>query len=137
MTLTDIQLRPARRVLRQFAVAFFVFGIGWGVVLWVRGYHRTAAILAGAGFVIGLAGLIAPSTIRWLFVGCMVLAFPIGWLISQVALALVFYLLITPIALFFRLRGRDALQLKRPLADASLWKPKTQPDDIRRYFRQY
>ena len=67
----------------------------------------------------------------------MVLAFPIGWLVSQLVLALIFYGLITPLALVFRGRGRDPLQRARPASDESLWRPKASPADVRRYFRQY
>ena len=43
----------------------------------------------------------------------MVLAFPIGWTVSQVILLLMFYGLFTPIGLVFRLIGRDPLQRAR------------------------
>ena len=43
----------------------------------------------------------------------MVLAFPIGWTVSQVILLLMFYGLFTPIGLVFRLIGRDPLHRAR------------------------
>jgi hypothetical protein len=137
MTWANIQLNPPPRVLRQFTVAVLVFAFGWAVAQWIRGHQTAATVLAIVGAVVGLVGFLFPRALRWLFVGCMIATFPIGWLISQFVLALTFYLIITPIALFFRMLGRDVLQLKRPSADASLWKPKKQPDDIRRYLRQY
>ena len=124
-------------MLRQFAAACLVFGLGWSAILWARGHHQAATVLGVIAAVVGTGGLIVPRALRWLFVGFMIAAFPIGWLISQIMLALMFYGIILPIALFFKLVGRDVLQRRRPPADASLWKIKTQPDDIRRYFRQY
>ena len=44
----------------------------------------------------------------------MVLAFPIGWTVSQVMLAMMFFGLFTPIGLVFRLIGRDPLHRARP-----------------------
>ena len=67
----------------------------------------------------------------------MVLAFPIGWVVSQVMLLLMFYLIITPVSLFFRIQGRDALARKPAPNRASFWQPKQTPEDVRSYFRQY
>jgi hypothetical protein len=86
---------------------------------------------------LGLLGLIKPAALRWLFVTWMVLAFPIGWLVSQIMLLLMFYLLITPVALLFRLQGRDPLARKPAPERTSFWSPKKVPDDVRSYFRQY
>jgi len=91
----------------------------------------------GLALVIGLLGLIKPAAVRWLFVGWMVVAFPIGWLISLLMLLLVFYGIITPVALFFRLRGRDLLRRKSSLPGATYWLPKDMPHDVRSYFQQY
>ncbi len=46
---------------------------------------------------------------RWVYIGWMILAFPIGWTVSQVMLAVMFFGLFTPIGLVFRLIGRDPL----------------------------
>jgi hypothetical protein len=67
----------------------------------------------------------------------MVAAFPIGWVISQTMLLLMFYGIITPVALFLRLRGRDSLYLRRPQNAATFWLPKQTPTDVRSYLRQY
>jgi hypothetical protein len=67
----------------------------------------------------------------------MVMAFPIGWTISQFILALMFYRLFTPIGLVFRLLGRDALHRVRQPGLDSYWSPKATPADPRRYFKQF
>ena len=61
---------------------------------------------------------------RPIYVGWMVLAFPIGWTVSQAMLALMFYGLFTPIGLLFRLIGRDPLQLSRRSGLETYWTPK-------------
>ncbi len=65
------------------------------------------------------------------------LAFPIGWVISHVILALVFYGLFTPLALVFRLIGRDALVLRRSPSARGYWQPRPQVTDPRRYLKQF
>jgi hypothetical protein len=67
----------------------------------------------------------------------MVLAFPIGWTISQVVLALLFYGLFAPIGLVFRLIGRDPLHRARQPGKESYWTAKATPSDLRRYLKQF
>lgn len=52
---------------------------------WRADISRRATVLGA--LVVGLAGLVVPATIRWIYVGCMIAAFPVGWVVSQVMLA--------------------------------------------------
>ncbi len=65
----------------------------------------------------------------------LLVAFPIGWLVSNVAFLAMYYLLLTPLALVFRLVGRDVLVLRRPRAD-SHWKNRDPASDPARYWNQ-
>jgi hypothetical protein len=133
-----LDLHPTDRMLRQFAAAWLIVLSGFAANQWLtRGNPRLAAALAGLAFVVGIAGLLRPRVIRWLFVGTTVVAFPIGWVVSQVMLFALFIGVITPVALLFKLRGRDRLARKRPDAQTSYWKPKSTTEDMRRYLRQY
>ena len=128
--------KPAK--LRQFAAAWLVFFLALGFHQWIAGGHKTVGItLITVAVVAGIPGLLKPGTIRWLFVGAMTLAFPIGWLVSHLALGLMFYGVLTPVALAFKVLRRDALW-RRPASNRStLWVPKSTPQDVRSYFRQY
>ena len=138
MRWSDIPWRPPPRMLRQFAGLWIVF-FG-GLALWL-GFVRqqpTAAFVVGALAVgVGLLGLVRPAAVRPIFVAWMALAFPIGWVVSRLMLGLVYYGLFTPLALIFRLIGRDELRLKRPAGQESHWQPKTIPADPARRFRPY
>ncbi len=138
MTWSDIPFQPTTKVLRQFAAAWLFFFLALGAYQYLARHHVALGLaLVGIALVIGLPGLIRPRAVRWLFVGWMVVAFPIGWLLSLLMLLLMFYGLITPVALVFRLRGRDLLGRKRPAAGATFWLPKHTPQNVRSYFRQY
>jgi hypothetical protein len=138
MKWSDLPLEPGPRALRQFAAAWLVFFLALGAQQYfVRDHHRIGSALAAMAVIFGVLGLIRPFAIRWLFVVWLVMAFPIGWVISQVMLAIMFYVLITPIAVLFRLRGRDVLARKPAPEQATFWLPKEIPQDIRSYFRQY
>ena len=111
-----------------------------GMALWqalVRGHTGLALIFAFLALTIGPLGLARPDGLRWIYVGWMVLAFPIGWTVSQVLLALMFYGLFTPIGLIFKLLGaRPASPHRRPELK-SYWAPKPVPVDLRSYFKQF
>jgi hypothetical protein len=134
----DINLHPSERILRQFAAAWLVVLIGLAANQWLmRGNARIAAALLAVAVLVGGAGLVRPRAVRWLFVSSTIAAFPIGWVISQVMLFVLFIGVITPIALMFRLQGRDRLARKPAPGQDSYWKPKITTEDIGRYLRQY
>jgi len=138
MKWSDIQFQPTKKVLRQFAAAWLVFLLAAAAHQWLARGHQSAALILGViAVVVGGFGLVVPPTIRWVYVGAVMLAFPIGWVVSQVMLAVMFFVVITPLALFFRVRGRDLLHRKSPQTDGTFWTTKSLPQDMRRYFRQY
>jgi hypothetical protein len=50
---------------------------------------------------------------------------------------LLFYVVITPVAVFFKMTGRDALQRKRHADQETYWAAKPQARDLRSYLRQF
>lgn len=138
MNWADLPLKPTPRALRQFAAAWLLFFLTAGAYRYLaRGQHTVGLVLGLLAVVVGVTGLIKPAAVRWLFVAATVVAFPIGWVISQIMMAVMFYAVITPLALVFRLRGRDLLARKPAPDRASFWVPKQTPEDMRAYFRQY
>jgi hypothetical protein len=67
----------------------------------------------------------------------MVAAFPIGWTVSLVLLALVYYVVFTAFGLVFRVLGRDPLGRSFNRAAPTYWVPRRQPESAERYFRQF
>jgi Saxitoxin biosynthesis operon protein SxtJ len=138
MQWSDVQFDPPRTTLRQFAGLWLV--VWGGLALWqafVRGRGELGLALGAFALTIGLVGLARPQWVRVIYVGWMVLAFPIGWMISQVMLVVMFFGLFAPIGLVFRLLGRDPLQRARQPEPKSYWTPKPAPADLRHYFKQF
>jgi Saxitoxin biosynthesis operon protein SxtJ len=138
MNWSDLPRDPSPRLLRQFAALCLVF-FG-GAAVWqgaVRGRVELAAVLAALAVTIGPLGLVKPRAVRPIFVGWVVLVFPLNWLVSHLFLGLIYYGLFTPTGLLFRLMGRDVLLRQRPSDRPTYWSPKPQPDDVRRYFSQF
>src|SRR5262245_19424406 len=100
---SDINFAPPQRVLRQFAGLWLIF---FGLLACWQGFLEDnlslALAFAAAAALVGALGLVRPQAVRPIFVGWMVLAFPIGWTISHLLLALLFYGLFTPLGLLFR-----------------------------------
>jgi hypothetical protein len=137
MKWSEINSNPERRVLRQFGVAGLVILGALAVHQYRVGRHTLALGLAIGGLLLGAAGLARPGLLRWLFVGWMKAAYPLNWIVSELILALIFYVVLTPLALVFRLAGRDALDLKDAPERASYWVRKPPAAEVRRYFRQH
>ena len=129
--------KPTARVLRQFAAAWLtVFLLISANEIWRRGNIPTG-LATGVVALAGLAGLIRPNTVRLLFIAASVVAFPIGWLVSQITLALMFYGVVTPVAFLFRATGRDALQLRRKTDQSTFWITRGPEPGPERYLKQF
>lgn len=123
----SIDWNPTPRKLRQFAAASLVAGS----VFAAFGCWPIIGLLFAAA---GLLGLLSPRLVRPLFLGLSVVTAPIGWVVSNVLLALIFLLVITPLGLLFRLTGRRGL-LRRPVR--STWERHAPPASTSQYLRQY
>ena len=137
MKWSDLPLRPTTRVLRQIAAAWLVFFLLLAANQWWRHGHPTAGMALGAVALLGIVGLFKPAALRWLFVGATVATFPIGFVVSHILLGVMFYLVFTPLALVFRWRGRDELQLRRRREKSSFWVTRPEPPPAGRYLKQF
>ena len=133
----EINWNPDSRVLRWFAglqIVFFCV-IAW---LWWNSLGATGgAILIAVSTVVGVIGLVRPAWIKPVYIVWMVAVFPIGWVVSHVVLAVIYYVLLTPIALMVRWRRGDPLQRQLDRAAPTYWTPRRPVDGTERYFRQY
>ena len=132
-----LDLNPNLRTLQQFGFLCLLFFGGFaGIGLYRNGPSTSAMVLVVLATAGGLAGWMTPGLLRPVFVGWSIAAFPIGWCVSHIVLALLFYGVFTPVGLLLRMAGKDPLQLRRVDRD-SYWQQKPPQPDMRRYFRQY
>jgi hypothetical protein len=134
MKLVEMNWNPNNRQLRQFGLVALVALplLGW---LW-SGSPTAIWITAAVGAALAAAGLLYPRVVKPVFLGLTLVAVPIGMVISEVALAVVFYGLFVPLGLIFRLIGRDVLQLKLERQTITYWQRKKRPSDASSYLRQ-
>ncbi len=147
MAMLQINLRPGRQELRQFGwIALIGFGVLGALIFWhklpmahLTGDASTtvALVLWGIGGVSALFSTVVPPANRPLYVGLIVVTYPIGYVLSHVLMALLFFGLFTPVGLVFRLIGRDSLHRRFEPDASTYWMPHRPPDTMKRYFRQF
>jgi hypothetical protein len=96
--------------LRSFGLIvggiFSVIGL-WPLVF--RGESpRVWAIALGVGL-IGL-GIVIPWSLKQVYKAWMLIGHALGWINTRILLGVIFYGLITPMGLFLRLLGKDAMR---------------------------
>lgn len=147
MPLIALNWSPDQRVLRQFGWIACAAGVLGGVLVW-RGWWLTwlvddggrvavAAAMAAIGVGSGVASLLRPSINRPLFLLLSLVTYPIGFVVSIVVLAVLFFVVITPVAALLKLLGRDPLLRRFDRNLRSYWvdaRPARPKED---YFRQY
>jgi hypothetical protein len=146
MKMIELDLRPDRTRLRQFGwLALVVFGLLAGWSAW-RGHvmgielGESSPVPVVFGVLAGVSGLFSlfwPPGNRVLYTAMTIVAWPIGTVVSYTIMLILFYLVLTPVALVFRLIGRDALHRRIDPQARSYWVEHQTPDRLDRYFRQF
>jgi hypothetical protein len=142
--LIEIDWNPPDRQLRQFGlIAFFALPLlGWLFLgrPWGGSWDARATTVLGVLFAVGsiaaVAAIIRPQALRLPFVVACLAAFPIGMVVGELMLAVIYFLVFTPVAVLFRTVGRDALGLRIDKSHDSYWQPKRRPKGPASYFRQ-
>lgn len=133
----QISLKPGIRQLQHFAAIWFpAFCALLGWILGEKSGHWGAVQVAWSICgLLALLGVFFPPLIRPVFVGLILITYPIGWMVSHLLLGVIFYFLFLPIGLVLRWTGHDPLQL-RPPAGNSLWKSPAGKTNPASYLRQ-
>ncbi len=148
MAMMEVNWNPPAKQLRSFGwICLVAFG---ALGAWLR-YRQTlfgfefrpetattvAWTLWSIAGVSALLALLAPRALRPLHVLLTAISLPIGLVISHVLMALLYYGLFTPLALIFRIIGRDALDRRFEPEAATYWTKRKPVTDPKQYFRQF
>lgn len=140
---TTVNWKPNEKQLKQFgwvsAIGFVVLSgvLGMKLGWFAEGIALAPKIMWGAGALSLLLSFVFPKGLVPLYLVMTALAFPIGFIIGNVILVLMFSVLFTPLALFFRARKRDELKLKLDPDANTYWEKVTAAKGMSSYFRQY
>jgi hypothetical protein len=117
------QLKTGPRELRKFGLVVGGVFAALGLLFLWRGKGLYPYFLVPGGALM-IAGLVLPRVLKWVYVAWMSLAFVLGFFMAHIILALLFYLIITPMGLLARLFGKDFLSLKPERAAPTYWLPR-------------
>lgn len=117
-------IKSGKKELREFGfvigAALLVLG---GVALW-RG-KGAAPYMLGAGLLFVGLGLAVPAVLKPLQKAWMALGLVLGFFVSRIVLAILFYGVMTPIGFLMRICGKDVLELRIDRDRASYWQIRT------------
>lgn len=145
MKLVEMNWQPTERQLRQFGwmtlvglpLAGWLFaGKPWPASTATPLQVAVILALGVAGATCAVLAAVRPSLLRTPFLGAMLLALPIGMVVSELILIAIYLLVFAPVALAFKLIGRDALDRQLDRTATTYWRPKAQPNGVESYFRQ-
>ena len=117
------QLKTSDRDLRKFGLMVGGVFLLLGLLFLARHPNRTPYFVWPGGILM-IAGAIIPRAIKWIYIAWMSVAFVLGFVMAHVILALLFFLIITPLGLIARLSGKDFLSLKLDRSAKSYWIPR-------------
>lgn len=109
------------------AIAAFLY---WRDVSW-------ALIPAYIGAPLFVLGAIFPPILKPIYLGWMAMAIVLGSIVTRILLTIFFFVVITPVALFFKLIGRDALHRKLDRNAETYWIEKEYPIADRTRFEKF
>ncbi len=143
----DLNLRPDVRTLRQFGwIALAGFGLlallawnGWLAFAYLAEGTRASVSLglAAVAAVSAFFSLVFPKANLPIYLGLTIAAFPIGFVLSYVIMATLFYVVIAPIGVVMRLFGFDPME-RRILPSAKTYWVDARPERPRdSYFKQF
>jgi hypothetical protein len=116
MTKTKID----EKELRRFAITLFIaLGILGGLILWRKG--ETGYLLLGISLGLLMVGLARPRILGPIYKGWMTGAFMMGFIMTHLILALMYYLVFTPVGLVMRVLRKDPLRLRLDRNIGSYW----------------
>ncbi|MCC6671377.1 MAG: hypothetical protein IT458_09970 [Planctomycetes bacterium] len=139
-------LNPPAKQVRQFQwIAVVAFPVLALVLAWIRGLPLSNTL---TWVFLGIAALILVAELavaelwertlgKWLFQLLTLITMPIGMVISFVLLGLIYYGMFTPVALWFRIIGRDPMHRRIDKAATSYWHARTRQRTPASYLRQY
>ncbi len=116
--------RASLKELRRFGLSVGAVILGlFGLVLpWIAGraFPRWPFFL---GLPLMLLGTAWPALLRPLHFVWMKLATALGWVNTRIILAILFFLIFTPLALLRRLLRKDPLGLRWDEGESTYWRP--------------
>lgn len=130
-----LNIAPTERQLCQFG-CLAVPCLPILVWLW-GGDIRFIAVALFTGAALAMIAWVRPRWLTPVFVSLSLLSFPIGVVVSEILLLLIFFCVFTPIGLLFRVIRRDTMRQCFDWSMTSYFMPCRPERDVAQYYRQF
>jgi hypothetical protein len=133
-----IEHHPSAKQLTVFGFLWFVFFS----ILAVQSQLKTGINMRTAAFwiiavLVPILRLVYPEATRKIYLLAAYATYPIGLFVSLIILAVLYYLVLTPIGLVLRMTGNDPMQRGWDRTAKTYWVPSEQAHEDQKYFRQF
>ena len=129
------KIKSTKKELREFGIVMgCFFGLLGGLLFW-RHRHFWGPAIASAVFFI--FGFLQPMLLMPLQKAWMTFAVLMGFVMSRVILTVLFFLILSPLAIISRLTGKTHLDLTFRKPDPTYWNPIKTENEKEYYEHQY
>lgn len=111
--------------LRQFGIVLAGILLVFGFIHFLKGRAVLFRYFLGFGLVFLALSLAIPRSLKGVYAVFLKIAHMLGWFNTRVILIFIYYVVLTPIALVFRLSGKDLLNRKPDKNAKSYWIKRT------------
>lgn len=113
-------IKSDKKAFRNFGVTVgIVLLVVAGILFWYE--NESFKIILIIGFGLCFLGILIPVILKPIYWVWMIFATILGWIMTRLILSLLFYVIITPIALIARLFGKQFIELKWDKRDKTYW----------------
>ncbi len=131
------EIESGKKSVRKFGIILSVILFIVAGLLWRKDNPLWMEFAAG-GAAAGIAAYIVIPVIKPLYYGMTVISIVIGYFVSRLILAMIFFLLFAPIGVAARIFGRDLLNKKIDRTATTYWlKKEKQTFDKKQYERLF
>ena len=126
------KIKPKRKDLRVFGFIWTVFFLAVALYPMINeGEPRTWALICSGAFFI--TALLIPDILKWFYIIWVKIGNVIGKINSYIIMFLLFFLIFTPVAIIFKIFGRDPLKRKIRKNKETYWEERKEQPGTMKY----
>ena len=139
MPLIEIDWNPKSKQLQNFGKIALAASVIISLLLYLlKGVAiQWLLIICAFGLITFIISKISLKLTKMIYLGMILLTMPIGWVVSFILMAAVYFLMLAPLGLIFRLIGRDPLYRRFDPTAESYWMSRRPPKGLEQYFHQF
>jgi hypothetical protein len=134
----DIDIKPDRKKLGTFGWITTGIFLTFSIIFFINTGVLLIPLIALVTAIYGLIGaIVQPNILKPFYITLICLSFPIGWVVSNLILTLIFFLGFFPMGLLLRLKGHDPLRKRFGKIGESSWIESNRIREAKTYYQQH